>query len=109
MRLRDFLIWYRCKPKRVADPRALARVRDLAIDPRAAVLVDRWDEAWDRLAWVRCDGVAALLEPDRSGAAEHEAAVVLLRARYPQYADHDLAARPMLRIAISRVSSWGDV
>src|SRR6476646_7035050 len=52
------------KPKRVADPRALARVRDLAIDPRAAVLVDRWDEAWSRLAWVRCDGVASLLDPD---------------------------------------------
>ena len=44
------------KPKRSDDPMALARVRDILADPRVTVLVDRWDEDWTRLAWLRCDG-----------------------------------------------------
>src|SRR4249919_30522 len=52
------------KPKRDDDPLALARVRDIAADPRVTILVDRWDEDWTRLAWLRMDGRAALIEPD---------------------------------------------
>ncbi len=43
------------KPKRTADPRRLARVRDIAERPAVGVLVDRWDEDWSRLAWGRRD------------------------------------------------------
>ena len=52
------------KPKRDDDPLALARVRDIAADPRVTILVDRWDEDWTRLAWLRAEGRATLLEPD---------------------------------------------
>ena len=96
------------KPKRVGDVRELARVRDIARDPRVTVLVDRWDESWTRLAWLRCDGRASLIEPVGADAAEHALAVEGLRARYAQYVDHDLAARPMLRIVVARTSSWGE-
>ena len=97
------------KPKRVADPHDLARVRDIAADPRVTVLVDRWDESWAHLAWIRCQGRASLLEPHGDQAVEHGLAVHGLRERYDQYAGHDLASRPMLRIEVSRVSSWGDL
>jgi hypothetical protein len=73
------------------------------------VLVDRWDETWARLAWLRCDGRASLLEPAGDEATEHALAVGALRLRYAQYAGHDLSARPILRIDVSRVSSWGDL
>lgn len=95
------------KPKSVADPRALARVRDVLARPRVSVLVDHWDEDWSRLAWLRLDGVAALLEPTGTDAAEQRVAVRLLRNRYPQYATHRLEACPMLRIEIERVVAWG--
>jgi PPOX class probable F420-dependent enzyme len=96
------------KPKTVDEPRRLARVRDLQADPRVSVLVDRWDEDWARLAWLRCDGIASLLEPGRaSDRAEHAFAMVALRSRYPQYAAHDLETRPIIRIAIERALSWG--
>ncbi len=49
------------KPKRSSDPLALARVRDISADPRVTVLVDRWDEDWTRLAWLRAEGRATLL------------------------------------------------
>ena len=94
------------KAKTVADPRELARVRDIATRPRVAVLVDRWDEDWSRLAWVRLEGTATVLEPTDTSAAEHSLAVGLLRQRYTQYATHDLESRPVVRIAVERVSGW---
>ena len=100
------------KPKRVTDPRRLARVRDLVVDPRVSVLVDRWDEDWTGLAWLRCHGMASLLEPQapRGGEADdHRPAVTALRAKHAQYAIHRLEARPLIRIAIERVTSWGAV
>ncbi len=94
------------KPKRTDDPHALARVRDIEERPDVAVLIDRWDEDWRRLAWVRCRGRATLLEP---GATAHAGAVQALRAKYPQYADHRLEERPLIRVEIDQVSSWGAV
>ena len=92
------------KPKRTDDPLALARVRDIRADPRVTVLVDRWDEDWRRLAWLRCDGRADLLEPS---SPEHATIVAALRVKYPQYATHRLGYRPIIRIEIERVASWG--
>ena len=71
------------KPKVVADPRSLARVRDILDRPVATMVADRWSEDWDRLAWVRLIGDAALVEPGPDP-VRHAAAVALLRARYPQ-------------------------
>lgn len=93
------------KPKRASDPRDLARVRDIAADPRVSFLVDRWSEDWTALAWLRLDGVAALVEPE-AGRGEHAAAAAALRKRYPQYLDHDLESRPIIRISLQRVTAW---
>jgi PPOX class probable F420-dependent enzyme len=95
------------KPKAVGDPHELARVRDVVRDPRVTILVDRWDEDWTRLAWLRCNGIASLLEPDGDRADEHARAVRSLRAKYPQYQAHDLANRPLVRIELERATSWG--
>lgn len=93
------------KPKSVADPRDLARVRDIARDPRVTLLVDRWDEAWTELAWLRCEGTAALVEPEADAGAVR--AIRALRAKYPQYATHALERRPLVRIRIERAKEWG--
>jgi PPOX class probable F420-dependent enzyme len=94
------------KPKTTDDPLRLARVSDILADPRVVVLVDRWDEDWSRLAWVRILGEASLLQPD-SDSTEHADVVAALRARYPQYASHHLESRPIIRITIQRTTSWG--
>jgi coenzyme F420-0:L-glutamate ligase / coenzyme F420-1:gamma-L-glutamate ligase len=94
------------KPKTVSDPHQLARVRDIVERPAVSVLVDRWDEDWSRLGWLRLDGRAKLLEPDGDDAGEHGAAVRLLRGRYAQYATHKLEERPVLRIEVDRVVDW---
>jgi PPOX class probable F420-dependent enzyme len=94
------------KPKSVADPRRLARVRDIAVRPGVTLLVDRWSEDWRHLAWLRLDARAALLEPSGEAAQEHLAAAAALARRYAQYATQQLTARPMLRLEVVAVRSW---
>ena len=96
------------KPKSVADPRLLARVRDIEARPRVSVLFDEWHEDWSRLAWLRLEGMATLLEPTSDGraSAEHAQALRSLRERYPQYRDQRLEQRPILRIKVERIVGW---
>jgi coenzyme F420-0:L-glutamate ligase / coenzyme F420-1:gamma-L-glutamate ligase len=97
------------KTKRTSDPRRLARVRDLLVEPDATLLVDRWSEDWAHLGWVRLYARADLLEPDGPNAADHAAAVEGLRAKYEQYAMQRLEDRPVIRFAVDRAVSWGDL
>ena len=91
------------KPKRSDDPLALARVRDIAADPRVTLLADRWDEDWTRLAWLRLEGLAGLFH---SSDPAHAAVVAALRARYPQYERQRLEDRPMIKVVVDRVVRW---
>jgi PPOX class probable F420-dependent enzyme len=90
----------------VADPRDLARVRDISERPRVTLLVDEWSEDWSALRWLRLEGPATLIEPTGEAAVEHARAIKLLRARYPQYATHALETRPVIRIAVDRLKGW---
>ena len=89
------------KPKRGGE---LARERNLRADPRVALLLDHYEDDWERLWWLRIDGRAERSSARRSTARALEA----LRAKYPQYARVPLSrGEPrLLRIAIERVSSW---
>jgi coenzyme F420-0:L-glutamate ligase / coenzyme F420-1:gamma-L-glutamate ligase len=71
-----------------------------------SVLLDRWSEDWDELAWLRLDGEATLLEP-ADQAEEHAWALHLLRSRYAQYESQSLEQRPIVRIEVRRSASWG--
>jgi PPOX class probable F420-dependent enzyme len=92
------------KPKR-RPARELLRLRNLRANPRAAVVVDDWDEDWTRLAWVLVRGSARVV----SDPAAHATALGLLRARYPQYRAmmlDDPARNPVVRIDPTRVVLW---
>ena len=91
------------KPKRRDIP--LKRLRNITENPRAAFVVDRWDEDWRRLAWVMLRGRAEILDDG----AEHDHAQALLTARYPQYGGMQLAELPVIALRITRVTGWGDL
>ena len=91
------------KPK--GDFRTLRRLRNIAENPVAAFVADRWDEDWTRLGWVMLRGPAEIL----AGDAEHDQAQELLRSRYRQYQGMELAGLPVIAIRIERVTSWGDL
>jgi PPOX class probable F420-dependent enzyme len=85
------------KPKRRVEP---ARVRRLRRQPEAALLVDRYDDDWSRLAWVELRGrVTVLAASDAPGALD------ALVAKYEQYRA-ERPPGPLLRLAVERVSCW---
>jgi PPOX class probable F420-dependent enzyme len=91
------------KPK--GDPLRLKRLRNIAENPAAAVVVDRYDEDWRRLGWVLLRGRAEIL----GAGDEHDRAQTLLQERYPQLAAMDIAALPVIALRIERATSWGDL
>jgi PPOX class probable F420-dependent enzyme len=93
------------KPK-AGDPSSLRRVRDVRENPAVALVVDHYSDDWSRLGWVQIRGTASLLSPDH---ADHSPAVAALRERYDQYVDHALEDRPVVRIDVGSVVSWGDL
>ena len=90
------------KPKRDDDWHALRRVRNIETNGRVAIVVDRYDEDWSRLAWVMVEGVATILESGE----ERDAAAALLLAKYAQYETLPLDGRPIVRVEIERASEW---
>ena len=90
------------KPKR-SDVRAMKRLRNIAENPRVAVVIDRYDEDWSRLAWVMLRGRAEILDDGD----EHDHAQAGLRERYPQYRTMRIEPLPVIALRIDRVNAWG--
>jgi PPOX class probable F420-dependent enzyme len=83
------------KPK---STRKLRRLRNIAQNPRVALLADEYSEDWNRLWWVRVDGLAEVIE-DAEGMRHPVDALV---RRYAQYREH----RPEGPVIVIRVHSW---
>jgi PPOX class probable F420-dependent enzyme len=86
------------KPKRHRD---LKRLRNIAAHPPVSVLVDRYDDDWTQLWWVRADGDAVVLDDDPTLRRAQE----LLGARYDGHRDQPPAG-PVIVITVRRWSGW---
>jgi PPOX class probable F420-dependent enzyme len=86
------------KPKRSS---ALQRIENIRVNPAVEVVVDEYDDDWDRLWWVRLTGTGRVV----SSAGERAVALEALAAKYPRYAseppDGDVVA-----IDVRSVTSW---
>ena len=86
------------KPKTTTN---LRRLRNIAGNPRVAVLADHYEADWDRLWWARAEGLASVLgEP-----ADLAGPLALLAARYPRYRT-DPPAGPVIAIRAERWTGW---
>jgi PPOX class probable F420-dependent enzyme len=86
------------KPK---SGRRLQRLENVRATARASLLVDHYEEDWERLWWVRVDGAAEVLQAGK----EEEHAIAALTARYAQYAASPPGG-PVIAMAIERISGW---
>jgi PPOX class probable F420-dependent enzyme len=77
-----------------------ARVRYLRRRPHAALTADRYDDDWDRLAWVQAMGKVEILEADAASVG-----LDALAAKYEQYRSARPAG-PVLRLEPERVVCW---
>ena len=85
------------KPKGPGEP---ARVRFLRRDSRAALTVDRYDEDWERLAWVQVLGTVSVLD-----ATEGAAGLEALTEKYGQYRE-EVPPGPLLCLEPQRYLWW---
>lgn len=88
------------KPKR--SPR-LRRLRNIAAHPAVCLLVDAYDEDWERLWWVRADGDARVLPPGTQD--EYTAAIDLLREKYAQYRQRPPDG-PVIAVTVHHWHGW---
>jgi PPOX class probable F420-dependent enzyme len=86
------------KPKRTTN---LKRLRNIAANPAVSVLIDHYEDDWDRLWWVRLDGHARVVTED----AEVDQALQLLARRYAQYRVARPAG-PVVAISIEGTAAW---
>jgi PPOX class probable F420-dependent enzyme len=92
------------KPKRLTSG-GIKRMRNIAENPRVALVVDHFDEDWSRLAYVLIHGEAhALANPD-----QYATVLRSLRDKYPQYRTMTLEPdrNTIVVIDASRVHRWG--
>jgi PPOX class probable F420-dependent enzyme len=90
------------KPKRVA-PRKLRRVTNIEANPKVALVIDHYDEDWQKLAYVLISGTARILFRGR----RHATAVSLLRKKYRQYRRMAIDERLMIAITPKKIVVWG--
>lgn len=92
------------KPKRVSVQK-LARVRNIEANPEVALLLDQYDEDWDRLWYILVRGQASIL----TAGAEQNEVIAQLRNKYEQYISLEMlpADAPLIRIAPVNIISWG--
>jgi PPOX class probable F420-dependent enzyme len=86
------------KPKRTTN---LKRLRNIAANPAVSVLIDHYEDEWERLWWVRLDGTARIVTaPDES-----ERALGMLAQRYQQYVT-TRPSGPVVAVAIESMTGW---
>ena len=87
------------KPKRAGT---LRRVRNVIAEPRVCLVVDHYEEDWNRLAWLQLHGRAMLVDDP----GERRRAITALRQRYAQYRSMHLESRDLIGITPYRARSW---
>jgi len=91
------------KPKSVSAGQ-LRRVKNIRVNPVAALLIDHYVEDWRRLWWVLLRGRARVV----ANGAEQGRAIKALRRKYPQYQTSRPLAADALVIALDvrRLRHW---
>ena len=92
------------KPK-TAPLTRLRRVRNIQANPQVSLVVDHYEDDWQRLGYLLVFGRAELLQHGQ----ERADAIGLLRDKYPQYRSMDVADNPVIKITPERVVAWGSV
>lgn len=89
------------KPK-TTPLRQLRRVKNILANPQVSLVVDHYEEDWDKLQYILVSGDAELLESGEEWAL----AIAMLREKYPQYQAMDLDQNPVIKITPVRYSPW---
>ena len=96
------------KPKRDSQ---LTRVSNALVNPVASILIDKYDEDWTRLWWIRSDLEITVIKPD---AADEQTSrtvtqvIEKLEQKYKQYDSIAVLREPAVLLSMqpSAMTSW---
>jgi PPOX class probable F420-dependent enzyme len=98
---RDGLVIYWCvddKPKR---SRQLQRLVNIRAHPAVEIEVNRYDDDWTQLWWVRASGIAR----EVTSIDERDGALAALATKYAPYIAHPPSG-PVVATQVERVAGW---
>ena len=92
-------------------PEGIAQLREqqmaaLAGNPNITVLVDHWEENWNKLGMVMLRGIGEVLP---GASLEQRRVLSLLRDKYAQYRGVNMKDEPMIRLDILSMRYWGEL
>ena len=80
---------------------SLTRLRNIEVNPRVSLLVDAYDDGWERLWWVRADGTARIA----AEGSDWDHARTVLASRYARYA-HATHFGPATIVEVESWTGW---
>lgn len=86
------------KPK---STRRLKRLRNIEANPGVSVLLDRYDDDWTRLWWIRVDGTARVIESGPS----FRKGIALLTSKYQPYGNQPPPG-PVIEVRVETIRAW---
>jgi PPOX class probable F420-dependent enzyme len=89
------------KPKRTTR---LKRLRNIEENSSVAIVIDRYDDDWSKLAWIMVQGAASIV----GSQDEQTQAVAALAEKYSPYRGN-VPSGPVVRIVPAKVLSWGNI
>jgi len=94
------------KPKKIL-PTKLKRVKNILENPFVSLVVDKYNEDWQRLSYVLINGTASLIYSGQ----EYESALDMLCGKYKQYSEMKLnkLGLPVIKIVCNKIITWGNL
>jgi PPOX class probable F420-dependent enzyme len=97
----DGLVIYWCVDDKPKQSRELQRLVNVRAHPAVEIEVNRYDDDWAQLWWVRASGIAR----EVTSVDEQERALIALATKYAPYAAHPPSG-PVVAIQVERVAGW---
>lgn len=79
----------------------VVRVENIKANPNVSVLVDHYEEDWNRLWWIRADGLARVVDDGE----DRDRVIEFLAEKYPQYR-REAPTGPAIVVNVQRWGSW---
>jgi PPOX class probable F420-dependent enzyme len=93
------------KPKKIS-PTKLKRIKNIIENPFVSLVIDEYNDDWDRLSYVIIQGSASLIDHGK----EYETALQKLCEKYEQYSKMKLndLGLPVIKIVSNKIITWGN-
>lgn len=95
------------KKSKKVEPKRLKRVKNILKNPNVSLVIDEYNDNWEKLSYVIIQGKASLIDHGQ----EYSKSLMLLCEKYEQYREMklDTLGLPIIKVLPEKVITWGDI